>query len=224
MVWSDIPYLFIPSFLILLYKYIPNFISSPGLHSPVTTAAPSPIYVDTVGSAPSPIYVESGRLQAELMADISRQPEFMRLGEIDMTLREFMPMTSGDGTEYQDEYLDMESLASSGYQPRQPHEDYLAMAPKPHEDYLAMAPKPHEDYLAMAPQAHEDYLAMAPKPHEDYLAMAPQAHEDYLAMAPKPHEDYLAMGPQTQPHDDYLAMGAAANVPDQYSNLTFSNS
>ena len=94
------------------------------------------------------------------MADISRQPEFMRLGEIDMTLREFMPMTSGDGSQYQDEYLDMESLVAGGYEHRQPHDDYLAMAPQT----------------------------------------------------------------QHQPHDDYLSMGAAANVPDQYSNLTFSDS
>ena len=68
------------------------------------------------------------------MADISRQPEFMRLGEIDMTLREFMPMTSGDGSQYQDEYLDMESLVAGGYEHRQPHDDYLAMAPQTHED------------------------------------------------------------------------------------------
>ncbi|KAL5270938.1 hypothetical protein ACHWQZ_G001558 [Mnemiopsis leidyi] len=193
----------------------PRTLAMSGIHSPATTAAPSPVYVDTVGSAPSPIYVESGRLQAEIMADISRQPEFMRLGEIDMTLREFMPMTSGDGSQYQDEYLDMESLVAGGYEHRQPHDDYLAMAPQAHDDYLAMDHQPHDDYLAMAPQAHEDYLAMAPKPHEDYLAMAPQTHEDYLAMAPQT---------QHQPHDDYLSMGAAANVPDQYSNLTFSDS
>ncbi|XP_063689630.1 proteoglycan 4-like isoform X3 [Bolinopsis microptera] len=120
-----------------------------------TGAAPSPVYVATSGAAPSPIFVESGRLQAQITADISHQPEFMRLGEIDMTLSDFLPMTSGD--DYQDEYLTMESLGS--YQGRsQPHDDYLAMAPPP-GDYLEMeARPPADDYLAMEP--HSDYLAM----------------------------------------------------------------
>ena len=95
-------------------------------------------------------------MQAQITADISHQPEFMRLGEIDMTLSDFLPMTSGD--DYPDEYLTMESLGS--YQGRsQPHDDYLAMAPPP-GDYLEMEPgPPADDYLAMEP--HSDYLAMS---------------------------------------------------------------
>ena len=109
-------------------------------------AAHSPIYVDTSGCAASPIYVETSRLQQPppAPADLLSQPEFRRLGEIDLTVSDFMPMTSGNFNP--DEYLTMKSLTS-----RQPQDDYLDMErPAPHDDYLSMTPHVQDDYLAMS--------------------------------------------------------------------------
>ena len=113
--------------------------------------AASPIYVDASGDAPSPVYIETSRLHHHPPpppADISSQPEFRRLGEIDLTVSDFMPMTSGHCT---DEYLTMEGLS---YQSRQPQDDYLDMErPGPHDDYLSMTPHLQDDYLAMSSSA-----------------------------------------------------------------------
>ena len=97
------------------------------------------------------------------MSDIASQPEFMRLGEIDLTLSEFMPLSSGD---YDPEYLPMDSL-STGYTSagRSPHQDYMAMGAQ--EDYLMMgqgASGPTAEYLDMSSiqgQPRDDYLAMS---------------------------------------------------------------
>ena len=116
-----------------------------GLTSTGDPSAQSPVYVDVSAIADdSPVYVAHD----ETHDDITRLPEYIRMGEIDMTLMGALPYNQNFIPMHSDEQISNEYLPMTG------EDQYLAM-----DNYLNMAAESGGEYLAMEPQPDE-YLDM----------------------------------------------------------------